>query len=325
MNTRNGILAIGNLLIDRTLVIPAYPQEAMLTTIDSLARHCGGGCTNVLFNLARLAPALPRYLAGAVGEDDDGRFIIAQAQAHGIDCRAVIKRAQPTSFTDVMISRKNGSRTFFHHLGAMADYGSADLARLHSTAKIAHIAYLPLLPALLPDLLPALEQLRAKGLRISADLVSVDDKELFAKHILPALAAIDYLIINDIEAAALLNAPPAPQDAHILLEQAQALLAHGVRECVIIHSAHHATACARNGQSATLPAVRVAASDIISTLGAGDAFCSGALYALHENLPLPQVLAHAHAMAHFNLFSLSATDGAASLAHIHTFIGEHYP
>ena len=44
MTRRNGILAIGNLLIDRTLLVAEYPQESMLTTISDVGIHCGGGC-----------------------------------------------------------------------------------------------------------------------------------------------------------------------------------------------------------------------------------------------------------------------------------------
>ena len=71
---RNGILAIGNLLVDRTLLISEYPQESMLATISKIELHCGGGCTNILFDLAKLDPALPLYLGGAVGKDGEGQF-----------------------------------------------------------------------------------------------------------------------------------------------------------------------------------------------------------------------------------------------------------
>ena len=44
---RKGILALGNLLVDRTLVISDYPKESMLATISDIALHCGGGCTKI--------------------------------------------------------------------------------------------------------------------------------------------------------------------------------------------------------------------------------------------------------------------------------------
>lgn len=320
MTERHGILALGNLLVDHTLLIPAYPAESMLVPIERSERHCGGGCTNVLFNLAVLDPELPRYLAGAIGDDDDGRFIRAQAAARDIDCRAVLTFDHAsTSFTDVMISRDNGSRTFFHHLGAMADYSIRDLHAIRAPAKIAHIAYLPLLPGLLPDLIPALQHLRAQGCQISADLVSLPDKTLFARHIRPALPHLDHLIINDIEAALLLD-HAGGEDGGTLLAMAEQLLALGVRQTVILHSAQSAAAIRHNGERAIQNPHPIAPENIVSTLGAGDAFCSGALYGLHQNRPLAETLALGHALARFNLASLSATDGAVSLAALKPFL-----
>lgn len=318
MNTpsRHGILAIGNLLVDHTRTVAAYPQESMLATIEHMARHCGG-CTNVLFNLARLAPRLPRYLAGATGDDDDGRFIREQAARRGINCDAVLTLAAPTSFTDVVISRANGSRTFFHHLGAMAEYGAAHITALDCPAKIAHIAYPPLLPALLPDLAAALDALRANGFLVSLDLVSLPDAALFAA-LRPALAHSDYLIINDVEAALLLDCAPDTN----LSDMADRLLALGVRDSVILHAAHSAAACNHRGERAELPVYALAAHEMVSTLGAGDAFCTAALYALHEGMALIDVLRLGHAFARFNLQSLSATDGAVSLDTLMQFIGE---
>ncbi|PJG84843.1 carbohydrate kinase family protein [Conservatibacter flavescens] len=122
MEKRNGILAIGNLLIDRTLVVSEYPQESMLTTITHVEKHCGGGCTNILFNLAKLDPHLPLFLSGAVGDDPEGAMILKQAKNKAIDVSQVVTVDLPTSFTDVMINRQTGDRTFFHYVGAMGLY-----------------------------------------------------------------------------------------------------------------------------------------------------------------------------------------------------------
>lgn len=322
MTERHGILTLGNLLVDHTHLIPAYPAESHLMPIERSERHCGGGCTNVLFNLAVLDPDLPRYLAGAIGHDDNGRYILEQAAARNVDTRAVITLNRPTSFTHVIISRDNGSRTFFHHLGAMADYRQEHLSALDTPAKIAHIAYLPLLPALLPDLIPSLQTLRAQGYQISADLVSLPDTTLFTRHIRPALAHIDHLIINDIEAALLLE-QRGGEDSATLLAMAEQLLAHGVRQNVILHSAQSAAAARANGERAIQNPRPIAPEHLVSTLGAGDAFCSGVLYGLHQNHPLNDTLALGHAMAHFNLTSLSATDGAVSYATLKQHLGAH--
>ncbi|TNH08264.1 carbohydrate kinase family protein [Testudinibacter sp. TR-2022] len=323
MDKRHGILAIGNLLIDRTLVISDYPQETMLTTISEIEQHCGGGCTNILFNLATLDPDLPLFLSGAVGEDQEAQFILNQAKAHNINIEAVCKVVQPTSFTDVMINSQTGDRTFFHYVGAMESYGKEQLLKSNQSAKIAHIAYLPLLPALLnDDLADTLQALRQQGLLLSIDLVSVRNKTVFSDYIRPILSCIDFVIINDIEAKILLEMENLPATKENLAYLAQKIFQLGVKRTVIIHSPEWAVACDHTDKPIAVASYWLNKQDIISTLGAGDAFCAGCLYGLHQDFPLEQTLKLGHCLAYFNLFSISATGGAVTYAKAMRFLAK---
>ncbi|MBR7128089.1 MAG: hypothetical protein IKD09_05850, partial [Lentisphaeria bacterium] len=53
--------------------------------------------------------------------------------------------------------------------------------------------------------------------------------------------------------------------------------------------------------------------NIVGTNGAGDAFCAGVLYGLHEDLPIEQTIAIANWSAVCNLSSPSASGGARPL------------
>lgn len=322
MQVRNGILAIGNLLVDRALVISDYPQESMLATISKVELHCGGGCTNVLFNLAKLDHDLPRYLAGAIGKDSEGEFILRQARQHHINVEHVVTLDLPTSFTDVMINSQTGDRTFFHYVGAMAEYGSEQVLQIHHPAKIAHIAYLPLLSQFLDveKLQATLSQLHQRGFLISIDLVSVSDKHIFTQQIRPILPFVDYVIINDVEAKWLTDCEHLESNQVTLQQMAMQIMAQGVRQAVIVHDPKWAAAINKQGEKIAVPSYWVEKKDIVSTLGAGDAFCTGVLYGLHHGLPLQQVLKLGHGLAYFNLFSISATGGAVSYQALQTFI-----
>lgn len=322
MQDRNGIVAIGNLLVDRTLVISDYPAESMLATISKMELHCGGGCTNLLFNLAKLDPDLPLFLAGAVGKDSEGEFILQQAREHHINVDHVVRLELPTSFTDVMINSQTGDRTFFHYVGAMAAYQMQHILQIQHSAKIAHIAYLPLLPQLLcVDVLKkVLIQLHQQGYLISIDLVSVSDKQVFTHQILPILSLVDYVIINDVEAKCLTDSEQLDSTPDMLLQMAQQIMEHGVRDTVIVHEPRWAAAVNKRNEQAVIPSYWVEKKKIVSTLGAGDAFCAGVLYGLHNNLALTEVLKLGHGLAYFNLFSLSATGGAVSYAKLCDFL-----
>ncbi|TCP91242.1 sugar/nucleoside kinase (ribokinase family) [Cricetibacter osteomyelitidis] len=325
MQERNGILAAGNLLIDKTLVISEYPKESMLATISKIEQHCGGGCTNVLFNLAILAPDLPLFLSGAVGRDAEGDFILEQARKHHIDTKQVVQTKLPTSFTDVMINSQSGDRTFFHYVGAMTEYLPEHLMRVESNAKIVHIAYLPLLPAFLEleQLISLLKGLQQKGFLISIDLVSVENKTIFTDYIRPILPYIDFAIINDVEAKILADMENAESNKDNLEIIAQKIMQFGVKQNVIVHYPQWAVACDQQGQVVSVPSYWVEKHHILSTLGAGDAFCSGVLYGLHQNKPLREVLQLGHGLAYFNLFSLSATDGAVPYDKLKQHIDNH--
>jgi sugar/nucleoside kinase (ribokinase family) len=60
--------------------------------------------------------------------------------------------------------------------------------------------------------------------------------------------------------------------------------------------------------------------EIKGTAGAGDAFCAGMLFGLHEDLSLSTSLRLANASARFNLTSPTCTDGAVSLIQLNQFI-----
>jgi sugar/nucleoside kinase (ribokinase family) len=155
------------------------------------------------------------------------------------------------------------------------------------------------------------------------DLVSDPDAGRYRRFVLPALPFTDYLIINDVEAAKMtgtaLVTDSAVPDWDAALGQAEQLLSKGVNRLVVIHFPQGAVAASRDGQRCRQAAYPV--SRVVSALGAGDAFCAGVLYGLHEGVALDRCLKLGAALAHFTLFADSATDGAVPLARLGALIG----
>jgi sugar/nucleoside kinase (ribokinase family) len=334
---RRGILAVGNLILDKMHRVPAYPRESFLAVIGSSSASPGGGAMNVLFDLAKVDPSLPLALAGMLGDDGDGQYVRAQAQARGIDTgRVAVAAGQPTSYTIVITSEQNATRTFFHEHGANSRLDLARIAGLDGRERIAHLAYLLLLEGLdVPDRehgsggAHALALLRARGFRTSLDLVSDSDPERYRRFVRPALPHTDYLIINDVEAALLTGTAPATGGAEVdwrgAFDQAERLLELGVQDLAAIHFPEGAVAVRRSGERHRQLAYRVPKAEVVSALGAGDAFCAGTLYGLHEGLPLARCLRLGTALAHCNLSAASATDGAVALADLEALIARMEP
>lgn len=331
---RRGLLAIGNLLVDKTHHIPAYPPESLLAVIGRSSASVGGGAVNVLFDLARVDPSLPLAIAGLVGDDEDGALLRRAFVARAIDTRHIANVPdRPTSFTHVMISEANATRTFFHSHGANSLLDLDHIETLNGTARIAHLAYLLLLEGLdRPDPVygsrgaHALARLREKGFETSLDLVSDNDPERYRRFVVPALPHTDYLIVNDVEAAHLTGTAPATArgavDWDAAFAQAERMLAMGVHKLAAVHFPEGAVAVSSGGERCRQRSYAVAKDKVVSALGAGDAFCAGVLYGVHEGFALSRCLQLGVALAHFNLFAASATDGAVPLARLDALIAE---
>jgi sugar/nucleoside kinase (ribokinase family) len=320
---RQGILAGGNWIIDHVKIIDHFPAQDTLANILAESDGSGGSPYNILVDLAKLGASFPLEAAGLVGEDQDGRTILADCADHGIDTTALRQTsAAPTSYTDVMTVRETGRRTFFHCRGANAllDESHFDLAS--SNAKIFHIGYLLLLDrldAISPDgstgASRLLENATALGFKTSADLVS-EDSNRFATVIRPVLPHLDYLILNEFEAARTTGVPITKDGKIVRAELARAaaeLVRAGVREWVVIHFPDGAYARHASGAEAMHGSVNLPSDFIKGAAGAGDAFAAGALFGLHEGLPIGECLRIAVCAAASNLAHPTCTDGILPL------------
>ncbi len=292
MNSRNGILAAGNFIVDRIKRIDAYPAENMLANIEGESRSNGGGPYNILKDLAAMGVAYPLAAAGRIGADEDGQWIFDDCLNHGIDVSGLVTDEEsPTSYTDVMTARETGRRTFFHRRGANARFDGSQIDFHGNRARIFHLAYLMLLDEL-DTFTPGgrtrasllLEKAAAAGLVTSIDIVSAENPR-FREIVLSALPFTDHLLINEVEASRVLGRPIDPADTEILLEAASELLSFGIRSAVVLHTEHGAATVRGDGTALTQGAVRVPPGYIRGANGAGDAFAAGYLHAVHENLP----------------------------------------
>jgi sugar/nucleoside kinase (ribokinase family) len=290
---RLGITAAGNWIVDRVKMIDTWPQEERLAQIVSETLGGGGGAHNVLVDLALMKAPFPLRAVGVVGNDEDGKWLMAESFQLGIDISGLrTTREQPTSSTDVMTVRSTGRRTFFHNCGANRMLEDDDLDPGNS--KIFHLAYLLLLDRIDPLAARILQRLRATGVKTSVDLVSAETAR-FREVVVPALDHIDYLIVNEIEASECtgvqIRRPDGGYDRDALAEATRRLQRQNL---VIVHLPEGAYALSQEGET-WVPSRPL--KKIVSRVGAGDAFCAGVLYGLHEDWPLRQCLDLGHAAA----------------------------
>jgi len=295
---RNGILAGGNWIRDHAKTVDAWPEQDGLANILGHSVGNGGGPYNLLKDLAKLGAPFPLAGVGLVGDDPDGRDILADCRASGINTAQL--RAVPgltTGYTDVMTVDGTGRRTFFHHRGANARLGPAHFDFEASRERIFYLGYLLLLDALDapgPDGVPyardLLRRARAAGLRTSADCVSAPAGRFLAVR--PVLAEVDVLFVNDDEAERLCGLSlgrGAALDRRAAEAAVRALISLGVRGWAVVHFPQGACACSGTGELVWQPAVRMAPG-LIGGAGAGDALAAGVLYGEHEGWPMARSL-----------------------------------
>lgn len=315
-----GIVCAGNWIVDIVHVIDRWPGQSELVTIAREVEGIGGGAANVLLALEAFGVEVPLYAMGLLGQDRHGsacRTALAGARA---DLRwlAATDRAM-TAHTHVM-TIPGESRTFFYHPGCNDLLSGADLpveAAAALGAEVFYLGYLNLLGAL--DGLVAgqtgaaavLARARAAGMVTCVDLVSKAGPE-FGAVVAAACRHVDYLFLNEVEAALATGiAIEGPQDRKGLARAAEVLLQAGVQQAVVVHTPALGLWASRHGLVIRTPEPAVL---VVNPLGAGDAFCAGVIWGIHQGWTPDRALTLGHRAAAECLKGETATGSIPGLS-----------
>ena len=323
LDARAGILAGGNWIVDKLKFVDTYPQQDALANIQFESTSNGGSPFNVLVDLAKLGAPFPLAGVGLIGPDADGEWISRQCAAHRINTEQLrIHPLAHTSYTDVMVVQSTGRRTFFHQRGANAALDNEHFDFTSHPAKIFHLGYLLLLDRLDgPDpefgtvAARTLQRARAAGCLTSIDLVS-EDSQRFRRIVLPALPYVDFCILNEFElgrTTGIETRRTSGMDLAALQAAAQQLLNAGVGKWVIVHFPEGGCALGHDGRLRVQGSLNIPQSEIVSTVGAGDAFAAGILYGLHEGIPVETALGYGVCAAASCLGGAGTSDGIRPL------------
>lgn len=324
MADRSGIICAGNWIVDLIHEITHWPNESDLVRIATQTRGVGGGPANVIGALAQLETGLPLWPMGALGDDAYGDFVLETCRGLGLPIDQLARKAgMATAHTHVM-SVPGRSRTFFYQGGANDVLSAADFpvgTFSQTNAKVFYLGYLTLLAALdrveggATDAARLLARAREAGLVTCVDLVSAEHPE-FEAIVATAAPHIDYLILNEVEAARAVGTSLQDAAPEALQALGAALVGKGVRRAVIVHSASHVRWAGPGGEAHAVAVQPLPPAEIASHLGAGDAFCAGLLYALHEGWAPPQALDLATRVARASLRGVTANSAIPPLSQL---------
>ena len=320
---RKGIASCGNWIVDHVKTVDRLPGRGMLASIRTQTRSTGGAPANVLADLARLKAPFPLWGMGLVGHDEEGRYILDRFRDLGIDLSHVHMTSEAsTSFTDVMNEEGTGERLFFHHRGANALLGPEHVPLATLSCRIFHLGYLLLLDRL--DELDrdfgtvaarVLHDVRAAGIKTSLDVVS-EEGDRFKTLVPPALRFVDYLIVNEIEIGNILGVKVrnarGELDGAVLADAVEDLYNYGDMDLIVVHMPEGSYLQDRDGFQFSAGSLILPDRFIVGAVGAGDAFCAGMLFGLHEHWDYSECVRLATGCAAASLSAAGATEGVGS-------------
>lgn len=336
---RSGIASGGNWIVDRVKQTDSLAGRGMLSNIRTETQSTGGAPANVLSDLARMKSPFPLWGVGVVGNDADGKFVTTTARGLGVNVDYIkVTRKAPTSYTDVFNDEKSGDRAFYHQRGANALFSPADVPVTKLTCRIFHLGYILLLdsmdqrdPEYGTVAAGLLCKLQKAGILTSVDVVS-EEGDRFKTFVPPALGYVDYLILNEIETARTVGRTVRRTDGSLdqraLVDAVDALYEHGDMQLVAVHMPEGVYGRTREGQRFSRGSLRLPRGFIAGAVGAGDAFCAGMLYGLHEGWPVEKCAHLGSCCAAASLSAPGATEGVRPLQGVLALgkrFGEHPP
>jgi len=223
----------------------------------------GGNALNVAVGLA--AAGLPTAHVGAVGEDDEGRFVLARAADRGIDTTHIAVLPGCTGLTTITVT-PDGDRVFeSEELGVSATFRPSDEAvEFLKTRAWVHATG----PA---DIVDALNVVAAAGVPVSYDVYHPPRTERL--HELAPLLAVAFLSAPGGSAA---DAVDLARDA-VGRGPRAAVVSRGKDGCLML----------ADGEVIEQPAVP---ARVVDTLGAGDALIAGIIAAVLDGAPPAEAL-----------------------------------
>lgn len=331
---RKGIAVVGNIIIDLVKNLDCYPKQGMMAYVESIEKAVGGCVSNTAIDLAKIDSTLPVSAVSRVGNDENGRFVTSILKNHGIDISQIsFSSTAPTSFSDVM-SVSGGERTFFHAKGANAELDPDDINLNALNCSILHAGYLLILEQFDKEdkeygtrMARFLKSAQDEGIKTSIDIVS-DTLGNYNKIVVPALKYCNYVIVNEIEATAVYKINPRKPNGELDIEAVKKAMLNmkndGVKDKVIVHAKEMGICLdVKSGAFTMVNSLKIPKELIKGSVGAGDAFCAGALYGLYNNYTDDETLLFAAAAAATSLFADNSTDGMKSKADIEKIIKKY--
>jgi ribokinase len=298
------VLAVGDLNPDLLVTGDVTPRFGQAEQDVGAHLTLGGSAGIFAAGAARLG--LRTAIAATIGDDDLGRATRAMLVARDVDVSLVgVDPDRPTGLSINL--QRDDDRAILTDRGAIPALDvAAAVATVQRGVRHVHIASLFLIPALAAEGGALVAAAKGVGATVSVD-TNFDPAGEFAAP--QWLREADVLMPNETEALALAASPgalAAGEDA--LLAAARDLAARGA--LVAVKRGARGAVAIRGDEVVQVPAPAATGPD---SVGAGDSFDAGLVWALLEGRPLGEALGMACACGALSLRAAGGVEGQATL------------
>jgi sugar/nucleoside kinase (ribokinase family) len=280
-------------------------------TVDSLA-FCreplrpalGGNGAISAYALGRLGA--PVLFNGAIGEDWLGCEVTDWLAEAGVDLSHMKRRNHAATATTVVVTDNLQNRLSFHHAGANETLAEADIPlerfnQIHTWLLTSYSLLVGLRASAVTEHLAAA---RRAGVITALDIGPAAGEPVYLPEIAALLGHVDYFLCNEHELAVCTGTDDLAAGMALVLAQGTG--------CVVIkRGSEGASVWERNASLVNVAGFPVTAR---STVGAGDSFNAGFLYAIHQGKAAPEAARFANAVAALLVSAEKGALGAPSLA-----------
>ncbi|MGH9898074.1 MAG: carbohydrate kinase family protein [Pyrinomonadaceae bacterium] len=303
------IVVIGELNVDLIATgLPHLPVLGSEILASDFQMVLGGASTVFACGIARLGNQVT--FIGQVGEDDFGRFCLAEINRFGIATDHIIKN--PDCRTGVTISLSlQRDRAFVTYTGAISTFAYTQVPlsildghhHLHMTSYFLQDALREYFPQIM-------EQARRRNLTTSFDPNS-DPTQKWDQSIWQVFKQTDLLFINEEEALQLTGRGSA-DEALLILGQSVA--------CVVIKLGARGAIGLKGSESLYAPGFKLEAVD---TTGAGDSFAAGFIHGYLQGRALRECLEWGNACGAMSTLKAGGTANQPDLNQLSGFLKAH--
>ncbi|MEM2901051.1 MAG: carbohydrate kinase family protein [Thermoplasmata archaeon] len=291
------LICIGHLVFDIRAYVKDFPVPDKTTfTLGNMQTGGGGSANNVAVQARKLG--LDVGIIGRVGFDDNGRFLFDNLFNNNIDASGIkIDPFKPTGMS-IVIVKETGEVEIVEMIGANEPLFPEEVNEHY----VRNTKWLHMTGTSIQALEKASEIAKKSGAKVSFD-PGRSKSHLGYKIMEKVLENVDYLIVNRKEARDLLGLSKETDIIEVCsrlpeyIGRKKTYILKGGKEEIYVIS--------EKGRFST-PTHKV---DVVDTVGGGDSFAGGVIYALSKGLEIQSAVEFANRVASIKVARLGAQSG----------------